>query len=110
MRLRSLGWIGVLGGLALVLGLATTPRESLAGTFIYAGEVEGVDVITHPPGYSSSHSGPLQVDVCVASSAPRNKQSMFLLQTAPSSMGEGIAGVMPRLMSWAKRMIWDALA
>jgi cysteine-rich repeat protein len=82
MRSTLASWIGALAGLALVLSSVTAPRESLAGAFIYAGDVEGFDIITHPPGYSSTHSGPLQVEVCVDPSSANASDMLIALENA----------------------------
>lgn len=54
--------IGVV--LASTLLLVGTSRETHAGGFIFAGEANGVDIITHPEGYNGT-GGVVTVSVCV---------------------------------------------
>jgi len=53
----------VLALFALVLGLGSASTAA-AGAFIFAGENNGVDVVTHPPGYTGG-GGVLPVTVCI---------------------------------------------
>jgi cysteine-rich repeat protein len=64
---------------AVVVVLAAGP--ALGGTFIFAGEANGVDVVTHPPGYSGS-GGALGVSVCIDPSSPNASQMSPAVQRA----------------------------
>jgi hypothetical protein len=55
--------------LAVIALLLSAGRHAAAGAFVFAGEANGVDSITHPTGYSGS-GGTLQVSVCIAPSSP----------------------------------------
>jgi hypothetical protein len=44
--------------------LAAAPRLAHAGAFTFAGEVNGVNIVTHPPGYNGT-GGTLNVTVCI---------------------------------------------
>lgn len=50
--------------LALAVAMAL-PGPAIAGAFIFAGDANGLDVITHPSGYFGQ-GGTLYVEVCVA--------------------------------------------
>jgi hypothetical protein len=52
-----------LSALAL-LGLGLAPHQAHAGAYIFAGEGNGVDVVTHPAAYTGS-SGALTVTICI---------------------------------------------
>lgn len=58
--------VAVLLALAVV---AAAPRRVHAGAFTFAGEVNGVNVVTHPPGYTGT-GGTLNVTVCVDPTSP----------------------------------------
>jgi len=62
-RQLSLGWVG-LGAL-----LAALPVPAGAGAFLFAGETYGIDLITHPIGYTGS-GGTLTVRVCLDTTDP----------------------------------------
>jgi len=56
----------------LVVGtlvVSITSSRSYAGTYTFAGEANGVDVITHPPGYTGT-GGELKVEVCIKPGSP----------------------------------------
>lgn len=56
---------GLLSRLMPVLALGLLPpADSIAGTYIFAGEANGADIITHPSGYTGS-GGILTVRVCI---------------------------------------------
>ena len=46
------------------ISLATLAQDSYGGAFIFAGEVNGIDIITHPQGYTGT-GGVVQVNVCI---------------------------------------------
>ncbi len=50
----------------LLLG---NPTETLAGAFVFSGEANGVDAITHPQGYSGA-GGVMNVSVCIDPNSP----------------------------------------
>jgi len=56
----------VTGHLVVILfsSMIGISSSSFAGTFIFAGEANGVDVITHPSGYSGT-GGTLAVGICI---------------------------------------------
>lgn len=58
----------VLSASLLGAGFVMTPLNLSAGAFIFAGEDNGVDVITHPAGYSGV-GGVIYVEVCIAPDA-----------------------------------------
>jgi hypothetical protein len=49
--------------------IAATPRLAHAGAFTFAGEANGVNVVTHPPGYNGT-GGTLNVTVCIDPTSP----------------------------------------
>jgi len=51
-------------GIALLLALGLAPRMAQAGAFIFAGEANGVDVVTHPAAYTGS-GGAVTITVCI---------------------------------------------
>jgi len=51
-------------GAVASLVLAGLPRAAGAGSFIFAGEANGVDVVAHPAGYTGT-GGNLTVTVCI---------------------------------------------
>ena len=53
-------------GLLLVLGAFRTVH---AGAYMFAGELNGVDIVTHPAGYTGT-GGTLTVTVCIEPSSP----------------------------------------
>ena len=55
--------------LALAAALAASPALQ-AGAYIFAGESNGVDVITHPTGYTGS-GGTLSLGVCIDPASQR---------------------------------------
>jgi hypothetical protein len=74
-----LRWIGAcLGAVGLLLSGA---RDSAAGAFIFAGESNGVNTVTHPTGYFGS-GGTLQVSVCIRPSSPNASQMEIPVQNA----------------------------
>ena len=56
--------------LVQLFGIAAVfmPALAAAGSYIFAGENNGLDIITHPPGYTGV-GGVLNVEVCIASTA-----------------------------------------
>lgn len=74
-RRRSASAAGSAGarGLALLLALLPlalgAPRPVGAAAYVFANESNGVELITHPPGYSGS-GGPLLVRVCIDQNSP----------------------------------------
>jgi len=68
MSKRVTSWkvLPLLLGVALTssLLLVGTPSETRAGGFIFAGEANGVNVITHPQGYGGA-GGVVNVSVCI---------------------------------------------
>lgn len=54
--------LGLLTCLVLT-GLSCAPSLVMAGAFIFAGEANGVDVVTHPKGYTGA-GGVITVQVC----------------------------------------------
>ena len=60
-RLRS---AGLLAGLALTALALFAPAPARAGAFVFSGEANGVDVVTHPTGYTGS-GGTVSVTVCI---------------------------------------------
>lgn len=46
------------------LMVATLPMQTLAGAYIFSGEANGVNVITHPEGYTGA-GGVINVSVCI---------------------------------------------
>ena len=51
--------------LGVVLVLSTlAPRSAFAGAFIFAGEGNGVDIVTHPEAYTGA-GGAVNVTICV---------------------------------------------
>jgi hypothetical protein len=53
----------------LVTALSGFTTGAWAGAYIFAGEGNGVDLITHPEGYSGA-GGVIQVDVCIDPASP----------------------------------------
>ena len=51
-------------GVGLTVLVLFAPAAVRAGAFIFAGEVNGIDVVAHPTGYTGS-GGPLSVTVCI---------------------------------------------
>jgi len=65
-----------------VIGLLLSGgRDAAAGAFIFAGEANGVDSITHPTGYFGSGST-LRVSVCVAPSSLNASQMEIPVRNA----------------------------
>ena len=62
VRASLVGWIA----LAMAVG---PERLAHAGAFIFAGNTNGIDVVTHPVGYGGS-GGLLNVEVCIAPTSP----------------------------------------
>ncbi|MCP4203887.1 MAG: hypothetical protein GY769_18375 [bacterium] len=54
--------------LSLCVAAVLLPAAASAGSFVFAGEANGLDVITHPPGYTGV-GGVLDVEVCIDSTA-----------------------------------------
>ena len=54
---------------AVLALLAIAPRLAHAGAFTFAGEANGVNVVTHPTGYNGT-GGTLNVTVCVDPTSP----------------------------------------
>ena len=52
----------------LATGMAITSETASAGAFVFAGEANGLDIITHPFGYSGV-GGTIYVEVCIDSAA-----------------------------------------
>lgn len=50
--------------LALTAGIPFLPAPASAGTYIFAGETNGIDVVTHPTGYTGT-GGVVSVGVCI---------------------------------------------
>src|SRR5262249_21639544 len=62
---RDARWVAAtFVAVALALAIAGNPGGACAGTFIFAGDANGVDVVTHPPGYGGS-GGTVNVTVCI---------------------------------------------
>lgn len=56
--------------LPLAVGLVLLgPAPSTAGTFIFSGESNGVDIVTHPTGYDGT-GGTVTVTVCIDPASP----------------------------------------
>lgn len=66
----------------LVLSLAL-PAETWAGAYVFAGEANGVDLITHPQGYLGG-GGSLTIEVCIdpTSAIPPGASSLSDLETS----------------------------
>ena len=52
-----------------VLALSVVTDRSYAGAFLFAGEANGVDLITHPTGYTGT-GGEIKVEVCIKPGSP----------------------------------------
>ncbi len=66
--MRKKNRLGVTG---ILLFLCTAPgmtSSCWAGTYVFAGESNGVDLVTHPPGYTGT-GGVLPVEVCIATTS-----------------------------------------
>jgi len=50
------------------IAAAFLPALANAGAYVFAGEVNGLDIITHPSGYTGA-GGVLNVEVCIANTA-----------------------------------------
>ena len=57
------------GALAALLAVVSTADLARAGAFTFAGVTHGVDVVTHPRGYTGQ-SGVLDISVCIDPSSP----------------------------------------
>lgn len=51
------------------LGLFAAAPPALAGAFIFAGDANGLDLVTHPTGYSGT-GGAVSVSVCIDPASP----------------------------------------
>ena len=58
----------LLCGLALALPWLS-PAPARGGVYIFAGDSNGLDVVTHPKGYTGT-GGPLSVSVCIDPASP----------------------------------------
>ncbi len=56
--------IGRISGAVAAIAIVATPVNIHAGAYIFAGEGNGVDVVTHPTGYLGS-GGVITVEVCI---------------------------------------------
>jgi len=65
----------------LVTAALLLPAAALAGAFTFAGESNGVDVITHPTGYSGT-GGELLVSVCIDPTSPNAAAMVIPVQNA----------------------------
>lgn len=63
-------------GLLCMLGPCLLSNYAYAGAFVFAGETNGVDVVTHSSGYTGS-GGTLDVNVCINPASP-NAASMVV--------------------------------
>jgi cysteine-rich repeat protein len=60
------------------------PSTSSAGAFLFAGESNGVDVITHPPGYDGN-PGVVEVTVCIEPGSPNAAEMILSLENAAAT-------------------------
>lgn len=67
--------------LALGLSIALLSSTGTAGTFVFAGEGNGVDMVAHPEGYSGT-GGAISVDVCIEPTTNNQADMIVPLQNA----------------------------
>lgn len=79
--------------LVLILGSALSAH---AGGFIFAGESNGVDVITHPTGYTGT-GGTLSVSVCIDPASPNAADMEISLQNIVTTIND-LQAVSPNLI------------
>lgn len=65
--------------LALLSMIISVASSSFAGTFGFAGEEYGVNIITHPPGYSGA-GGILTVTIGISPSSPHAQEMVLPIQ------------------------------
>lgn len=63
-RLIETGHVAAVVALAAITMLVVLPRAAEGGGFVFAGEANGINVITHPIGYTGA-SGNISVSVCI---------------------------------------------
>jgi hypothetical protein len=97
MRARSAA------GLAVLLTVVATAPQVRAGAFIFASEANGVDVVTHPTGYTGS-GGTLAVTVCIDPTSANAAQMVVPVQNAVSTWN-ALAPTSPNLISGAANTI-----
>lgn len=66
----------------LVQGVSST---AMAGAFIFSGEDNGVDIITHPSGYTGT-GGPLTVNLCIVPGTPNAASMVIPLENIAAKM------------------------
>ena len=73
--------------LAIALGLtaASIDRDAWAGAFVFAGEGNGVSVITHPQGYTGA-GGTVTVEVCVDPTSANAASMELAVQNAVTTL------------------------
>jgi hypothetical protein len=75
---------------AYLLVFLGVPAPSLAGAFIFSGESNGVDVITHPIGYDGT-GGVISVSVCIDPTSTNAANMVNSVQNAIATWNELVA-------------------
>ena len=86
-----------------VAAVAGLPRPAGAGSFIFAGEANGVGVVTHPAGYTGS-GGTINVTVCIDPTSANAASMVQPVQNVVSTWN-ALAPVNPNLFLGASNNI-----
>ncbi len=67
--------------LLLLIFLLTPSTSIFAGAYVFAGEANGIDLVTHPLGYSGA-GGAVNVNVCIVPGTPNQASMEVSVQNA----------------------------
>ena len=82
---------------------AAMPAISFGGAFLFSGETNGVDVLTHPSGYDGT-GGPVEIRVCIVPGTPMASNLEIPLENAVASWN-ALAATSPNLNSGANNLL-----